>query len=358
LQPPAGEPGYAIVDLTPSVVQALAEYHPAGLAARFGASGYAPTLTLLPGDQVAITIFDVSSQPLFGAAAGGSEGSGPTSPIAGHVTTIPPQVVELDGSVKIPYGGEIKIAGLTPAVAAGEIEEALKGQAHAPQVVVSLQSSPLESVTVGGDVARPGVIPLTVRGERVLDVIAAAGGCRFEPFDCAVQLVRNGKPTKMALQDIVDDAAENVAMAPGDSLYLLHDPRTFTVLGSATKVAQYNFDTEQVTLAEAVGRAGGPNDALSGIQNIYLLRFEARALAGRFAGGALRAGAKDDARVAVAYRIDLRRGGGYFLAQAVQLRDKDVILMTNADAVQLQKLLTMVRGVTGVYYDIKRSSGR
>jgi hypothetical protein len=38
------------------------------------------------------------------------------------------------------------------------------------------------------------------------------------------------------------------------------------------------------------------------------------------------------------------------------MRDKDVVLIANAEAVQLQKLLAVVRGFTGIAYDLKRQA--
>ena len=35
-------------------------------------------------------------------------------------------------------------------------------------------------------------------------------------------------------------------------------------------------------------------------------------------------------------------------------RDKDVLLIANAESVQLQKLLTLVRGFSGIAYDLQR----
>ena len=52
----------------------------------------------------------------------------------------------------------------------------------------------------------------------------------------------------------------------------------------------------------------------------------------------------------------MRDAEGYFLAQAVQLRDKDVILVTNSETTQLLKLLAVVRGFTGIAYDLNRNA--
>jgi len=349
-------PSFAIIDLDPRVVEALANFQYPGLATALGKSAYSPTLAFMPGDVVAITIFDVSAQPLLGTGSGGGDSSAASPPISGHSTAIPSQVVELDGTVKIPFGGMVEIAGLNPTEAAHRIERSLKGQAKAPQAVVTRVSSALDAVTVGGDVERPGVIPLTVRGERVLDVIAAAGGAKFESYDCDVQLVRHLLTVKAPLQDIVDRPLNNVILEPGDSLYISHYPHSFSVLGSAMKVSQINFDAEKVTLAEAIARAGGPSDTLANIQNVYLLRYETKGLVDELspatASHPADAGAPTG-RLPVAYHLNLRHGGGYFLAQAVQIRDKDVILMTDANADQLGKIFVLLRGATGIYYDLK-----
>jgi polysaccharide export outer membrane protein len=55
------------------------------------------------------------------------------------------------------------------------------------------------------------------------------------------------------------------------------------------------------------------------------------------------------------YRIDFRQAGGYFFAQDIEMRDKDVLLVTNADTTQLQKALTVVRGFTGIAFDLSRN---
>jgi polysaccharide export outer membrane protein len=58
--------------------------------------------------------------------------------------------------------------------------------------------------------------------------------------------------------------------------------------------------------------------------------------------------------VPILYRVDFRAAAGYFLSQDIEMRDKDVVLLTNAEGTQLQKLLTAVRGFTGIAYDLAR----
>jgi polysaccharide export outer membrane protein len=58
----------------------------------------------------------------------------------------------------------------------------------------------------------------------------------------------------------------------------------------------------------------------------------------------------------VIYQVDLTQADGYFVAQQIRLRDKDVILVTTAEATQFLKIMQVVRSITGAYYDITRSS--
>lgn len=317
---------------------------------------YTPRLQLHPGDTVGVTLFDFGAVPLFsgnGQSSASDVGAGAVSG-GGHGTALPPQTVEADGSIAIPFAGRIRVAGLTPVAAGDHIVAALAGRAATPQAVVSLLGTSLDTATVGGDVVRPALVPLTLRGERILDAVAAAGGARYEPYDCDVQLTRHDMIQRTAMQRIVDDPGANLVLEPGDTLFVLHAPRSFLVLGAASKVAQYDFGTQQVTLAEAVARGGGPNEAVADLGKLYLLRNEPpgvlRHLLALGAGGLAQVAPQTP--LPVAYRLDLRHGDGYFLAQQIPMRDKDVILMTNANEVELQKIFGVVRDVTGVYYDL------
>jgi len=352
-------PRYQIIDLGPEVAATVAMFYEHIPSALPGASHYSPTLTLRPGDVVSISIFDVSSQSPLSSGASENATAASVSPVVGRTTVLQPETIELTGAVKIPFAGLVSIAGLTPSEAAHAIETSLKGQLKAPQAVVSLVNSPLDTVTVGGDVGRPGIVNLSVRGEHILDVVAAAGGAKYEAYDCDIELVRQGASVRWWLEDLIDHADHNVTLQPGDSLYVLHNPRSFTVLGSSMKVSQIDFESQTVTLAEAIARSGGPNNSLSNIEYIYLLRYEPHELATQFGSvGDVSSdeSARAQSKLPIAYRINLRDGGAYFIAQNFQIRDKDLILMTKSDVSQLQQFFEVIHSVSGIYFDIKSTS--
>jgi polysaccharide export outer membrane protein len=186
-------------------------------------------------------------------------------------------------------------------------------------------------------------------------VIAAAGGAKFPAYETYVRVIRQGKVGMALLQTVINRPDENITIRPNDQIFLTRVPRTFAVMGASQKVSQYTFDTEHVTLAEAIARAGGPIDTVGNPGGIYLFRYEPWFIAKDLPGIDKPEG-EPPPFVPILYRIGLRNAQGYFLAQAVQMRDKDVVLVTNAETTQLQKAIAVVRGFTGIAYDLGRTS--
>jgi polysaccharide export outer membrane protein len=346
---PDASAGFLIVDLDARTASVLARAPQPTLARQFTQDTYIPDLRLRPGEAVTVALFDYGASPLFGAPDSAGQGDLGAGAIVGgaHQTSLPAQLIDRDGTIAIPFGGHVRVAGLTPVQAGARIASALAGRATTPQAVVSLSGPSLVTASVGGDVGQPQLLPLTLRGERILDAIAAAGGARYEPADSSVRLIRAGQSAQASLQHILDTPGDNLLLEPGDELFVTHEPRTFLVLGAALKVSQYDFNTRTVSLAEAVARAGGPNDELADSAHLYLLRIEdpttVRTLLGT--GSPSTTGPTP-----VAYRIDLRHGPGYFLAQQLPMRDKDLVLMTNANSVELRKVFDVVRNLDFVRY--------
>ena len=84
--------------------------------------------------------------------------------------------VSLDGSIQIPLGGVIHVAGLTLHQAADAIAERLvsAGMYRDPQITLQLIESPNQVITVTGEAH--GVINTTGGQKRLYDVLAGAGG--------------------------------------------------------------------------------------------------------------------------------------------------------------------------------------
>jgi len=352
-----------IVKMTAPVAHVLGTYAEPGFPPTFRNQRYNASIVLKPGDVVAVTVYETGGSPLFGSAAPPptTTPGAPTQPVPG-ATTLPPQVIETDGRIIVPYVGKMRVAGMTPAQAASKIEDSLSSQTIRPQIIVSLSSNTSNTVAVGGEVNRAGLMQLTLRGERVLDAIAWAGGPKLPGAQLDVRLIRGSTTASVPLRNVLANPADNVVVRPNDNIVLVNNPRSFVVMGATAKVAQYPIDIERVTFAEAIAKAGGGIDAASNMGGIYLFRYEPADFARNVLAADPRAVDMTYARagvsgpsVPVMYRIDLKQAEGYFLAQQLAMRDKDIIVITTAEATQIQKFLTLLRGVTGLYFDLSRN---
>ncbi len=80
-----------------------------------------------------------------------------------------------DGKVSIPFLNDVVAAGFTPNALAQQLQTRLKEYINAPVVTISLEEARPFSVSVLGEVNKPGVYAVPV-GAGVLQALAAAGG--------------------------------------------------------------------------------------------------------------------------------------------------------------------------------------
>ncbi|MDR3450103.1 MAG: polysaccharide export protein [Alphaproteobacteria bacterium] len=330
--------GYVVVRLTPAVLPQLEALKMPSLAETFGDVAPAPVKTMSPGDVVSVAIWD---------AGGGLFSPEGSATLGTQTTVIPPQMVDIGGNISVPFAGQIHVAGKSTLQVQNAIAAALVHQTLRPQVLVTIATEGSNSATVIGDVKQPGRLQLTTLGSRVLDAIAIAGGTNRPPFDEAVELTRKGKTKRLRLSWLLAHPAENVFLQPDDLLYIVHSPKAVTVLGALKANSRLEFDTEQVTLAEVLGQAGGLVDLQAEPAGVFVFRLEPAPLVAALTHGPA-ISADNSSTVPVIFRADLRQAGDFFLAQSFQMHDKDIVYVANAETVQLDKVLREVLHAAGI----------
>jgi polysaccharide biosynthesis/export protein len=247
---------YALVDITADTIGFLSQPNLITFKGEFPDKRPKPTQVVGVGDVLNISIFEAAPGGLFTPAT--AAGARP-----GNFVDLPAQAVDQKGSIYVPYAGEIPAAART----IPEIQQAVVTQLHnraiEPQVVVSLNQQHSSVVSVLGDVNTPGVLALNSAGERLLALIARAGGPKFEAIESYVTLQRDGKRVKVLLSRVVHDPSENIFIRPNDVIFITREAPTFTALGALNQnVFGFNseipFDVETLTLMQAIGKAGGP----------------------------------------------------------------------------------------------------
>jgi polysaccharide export outer membrane protein len=346
---PAPEPGfvapYDVVPITDSVVAAL-EHHPiGGLAGSFGGVIGGRSEALGVGDVVGISIYEASSGGLFGS---GDIGTG----VGTKNVQLPPQQIDQAGYISVPFAGRVRASGRTTAQVGASIRAALAAKAIDPQVIVTLNQNAANLVTVSGEVGQGGRFPISLRGDRVLDAIASAGGPRAGAHEIYVRLTRGGRSGVVRLSALVARPQENVSVRAGDDIFLYRKPDTFTVLGASAANNTISFDQSRLSLVEAIGKARGLDDNRADAAGVFLFRYEDPRVY-----SALRLSSGRGGFVPVVYHLDLKNPQSLLLAQRVEMRDKDVIYVSNAasgDAMKLFHLIGASVGIVGAGVTLSR----
>lgn len=331
---------FDLVDIDDNVVAALLATPSESFHTRFKRYGRPPESKIGIGDSVVVSIWEAAGGGLFG-----------TSITTDHITTgshsvtIPEQVVARDGGITVPYAGRIIVAGKRPVEVQRIIEQRLADKAIQPQSIVTVTRSLTNSATVTGEVVNGARVPLSVKGDRLLDLIAAAGGAKSPVYETFVRLSRDGITATIPMEALVSDPAENIYAQPGDVLTLVLLPQSFTIFGATGQNSQIKFGAERMTLVEALAKGGGLQDLRADPAGVFLFRFEPPSIVNALGRPQLHSGPEGSSPVV--FRLDLSDARAYFLAERFPVTDKDVIYVANADLNELQKFFTLLNTLTG-----------
>jgi polysaccharide biosynthesis/export protein len=329
---------YALVKVTPKVVEVLSKNAPRMIV--FNDRRRPRDIVFGIGDIVSVTIFESSSGGLFIPGEGGVR--------PGNFITIPNQPVDVQGNISIPYAGSIRALGRTQVQVQDAVVSALKNRAIEPQAVVTLVEQKTSMISVLGE-GRSARIPATTTPERLLDVISragmagtggtAAGAAGAETW---VLLERNGRRAIAPFGALVYEPANNIYVHPNDTIYLYREAQTFLTFGAVGSQQQIPFGSWRLSLAEAISKAGGLVDTQSDPAAVFLYRGEARDVAEAMG---IDCTPFEGPMIPVVYSINLRDPAGYFLATSFEMRNKDIIYVSNAFSVESTKFITYLNTV-------------
>jgi polysaccharide export outer membrane protein len=331
---------YAIVKVTPKVIEVQSRYLPRLIA--FEKNSRPRDITFGDGDIVSVTIFEAASGGLFIPTEGGVR--------PGNFVSIPNQAVDIHGNISIPYAGSIRARGRTQVEVQDAIVAALKNRAIEPQVVVSMVEQKTSMITILGE-GRSSRIPATSTPERMLDVVARAGISAVAVGGAAlgaagsgtwVLLERNGRRAVAPFGALVYEPANNIYVHPNDTIYLYFEPQTFLAFGALGAQQQIPFGTWRLSLAEAISRAGGLLDVQADPASVFLYRGEARDVAERMG---IDCRPYEGPVIPVIYTINLRDPAGYFLASSFEMRNKDILYVSNSFSVESTKFMNYLNTI-------------
>ena len=132
--------------------------------------------------------------------------------------------VSSSGTITFPFLGSVEVKGKTPA----EVENLLKEQLGKdylvnPQVIVTVKEYRSRTVSVIGQVNKPGNIALPAEQKMgILEAIAQAGDLAKSANKNRIEVSRKGKTQKFTLDDLKKDTSPDKKfwLEPGDVIYV------------------------------------------------------------------------------------------------------------------------------------------
>ena len=185
-------------------------------------------------------------------------------------------------------------------------------------------------------------------------------GSKFGAYELLVTLQRKGRTGTVRMINLINDPRDNIYVEPSDVLYIHREPKTYVALGALSSAGGggtvaggettglnglFRFGQERLSLNEAIAKAGGLMDSRANPSQVFLYRGERRETLEKM-GVDLSKFPPAQKAIPTVYRTDFRDPSSLFFAQKFQMRDKDIIYVANADAIEVTKVLGYVNAWT------------
>jgi polysaccharide export outer membrane protein len=166
------------------------------------------------------------------------------------------------GEIDLDLVGAVSVVGLVPGEAALKIAQAYEQGKYLnhPQVSVLIEEYATQQVSVLGQVAHPGAVPL-MTSRSLLDVLSLAGGLT-DVADRHITIERGDKSGSLTVfvpNDASTDLKNTVMVHPGDTV-LVPKAGVVYVLGDVGRPGGYVMqDDAKLTVLQAIALAAGAN---------------------------------------------------------------------------------------------------
>ena len=283
--------------------------------------GSADTYKIGPGDIVNVIVWGHPELALVSVSSANPE----TNPGNGYN-------VSPNGLIQFPFLGEVKVGGLNEYQVRRALTSRLAPYITDPQITVRVQSYRNGRVYVDGEVRTPGLQTLDDIPMTLPEVINRAGGFTPAADRSAIELTRKGVTTRINMAALLRSGVNpnEIMLQSGDMVRVINrDESKVYVLGEVLVPGSQLMRDGHLTLGEALGEARGVNPVSASPSQIYVIR-------------------KGSAGKAEIYHLDGTSPTSFILADAFQLKARDLVFIDPAPVVRWNRVISMLLPSYGV----------
>ncbi|XYJ11572.1 polysaccharide biosynthesis/export family protein [Telluria sp. B2] len=271
-----------------------------------------------PGDLLSILVWNHPELNIAATGAQALTSSGAQSPAA--------FLVDSQGMIQFPYVGPIKVAGMTELEARSLLSKRLVESIKNPDLTLRVLAYRSKKVYIDGDVKAPGSQAIDDVPMTLLEGVSRAGGFLPTADQSQVVVARKGVSYPINVPELVRQGADlsRLMLASGDVVRVpSRDESKVYVLGEVNRPSALPMNNGKLTLAAALGEAGGLNQLSSSARQVYVIR------------GANQA-------EPVVYNLDAGSPVALAMAEGFELNPKDVVYVDAAGLARYNRIVNLI----------------
>ncbi len=230
-----------------------------------------------------------------------------------------------DGSIFFPYIGAVRVEGRTLADVRAEVSQRLARFIQDPQLDVRIAAFRSKRVYVTGEVATPGVVPVTDVPLTLVEALSVVGGGTPEAALQGVQVAREGVARTFDLQALLErgDMTQNLLLRDGDVIYVPESSfYSVHVMGEVDTPGVVPMTRGRLNLAEVITRSGSFDPINADPRRVLVFR-----------NGSDRP---------LVYWLDAKSPHTMLLATQFQMQPQDVVYVASMGLARWNRLVSLI----------------